>query len=153
LIKAGLAHRGFALIDVISPCVTFNDHEGSTKSYQFTRDHYHPAIHADFVPPSEEILADYEEGAAMPVILHDGSTIVLRKVDQAYDPTNRAQSLAMLQESQAAGEIMTGVLYIDESKPEMHEVCQTTDDPLLDLDYRRLCPGSGKLAALQDRFR
>ncbi len=153
MIKAGLAHRGFALIDVISPCVTFNDHEGSTKSYQFTRDHYHPAIHADFVPPSEEILAEYEEGSAMPVVLHDGSTIVLRKADENYDPTNRATALAMLQESQAAGEIMTGVLYIDESKPEMHEVNQQTGDPLQNLDYKRLCPGNKRLAELQDRFR
>ena len=153
LIKAGMAHRGFALIDVVSPCVTFNDHEGSTKSYRFTREHYHPAIHADFIPPSEEILADYEEGAAMPVVLHDGSTIVLRKAETNYEPTDRASVLRRLQEAQDNGEILTGVLYIDESKPEMHEINQTTDEPLLGIDHSRLCPGSEKLAAQLDRFR
>jgi 2-oxoglutarate ferredoxin oxidoreductase subunit beta len=153
LIKAGMAHRGFALIDVVSPCVTFNDHEGSTKSYRFTREHYHPAIHADFIPPSDEILADYEEGAAMPVVLHDGSTIVLRKAEANYEPTDRASVLQRLQEAQDNGEILTGVLYIDESKPEMHELNQTTDEPLLGIDHSRLCPGSEKLAAQLDRFR
>ena len=80
-------HRGFAVIDVISPCVTFNDHEGSTKSYDFTRKHYHPAIYTDFVPPAKEIRAEYDAGQAMPVQMHDGTRIVLRKVDGAYDPT------------------------------------------------------------------
>jgi 2-oxoglutarate ferredoxin oxidoreductase subunit beta len=153
LIKAGLAHRGFAVIDVISPCVTFNDHEGSTKSYKFTRDHYHPAIHADYVPPSQEILAEYDEGSAMPVELHDGSKIVLRKIDEYYDPTDRSAALTQIQQAQTDGEIITGLLYIDESKPEMQEINRMPSVPLATMSYEKLCPGNDKLQALQDRFR
>src|SRR3954463_12867398 len=86
LIQAGLRHKGFALIDVLSPCVTFNDHEGSTKSYQYTREHYDAAVHADFVPFQREISAEYAAGDAIPVVLHDGSRILLRKIDANYDP-------------------------------------------------------------------
>lgn len=153
LIKAGLSHRGFAFIDVISPCVTFNDHEGSTKSYEFTRKHYHPAIYTDFVPPAQEIRTAYGTGEAMPVKLHDGSTIVLRKADGAYDPTDRAAAYAYLQSRQAAGEIVTGLLHIDEGRADMHELANTPPGPLAELPYGRLCPGSKALAALQDRLR
>src|SRR5689334_18188826 len=90
LIQAALRHKGFALIDVLSPCVTFNDHEGSTKSYEFVRDHYDEVVHADFVAPAQEITTQYSAGEAMPVTMHDGSRILLRKLDPAYDPTNRA---------------------------------------------------------------
>src|SRR5512138_69185 len=92
LIQAGLKHKGFALIDVLSPCVTFNDHEGSTKSYAYTREHYEPAVHADFVPLEREIVADYKEGEALPVTMHDGSRILLRKLDPSYDPTRRGKA-------------------------------------------------------------
>jgi len=153
LIKAGFRHRGFAMIDVISPCVTFNDHEGSTKSYNFTRQHYHPAIHADFVPPTAEIRAEYEAGAAMPVQLHEGGQIVLRKVDEDHDPTDRAAAMSYLQRHQAMGEIVTGLLYIDVQEMTMHEVSNTTEVPLNELGYDKLCPGSGELYALQQRFR
>src|SRR4029434_5774575 len=84
LIQAGLRHKGFAMIDVLSPCVTFNDHEGSTKSYEFVRDHYDEVVHADFVPPAAEITTSYAAGEAMPVTMHDGSRILLRKLDPAY---------------------------------------------------------------------
>src|ERR1700739_4245644 len=90
LIQAGLRHNGFALIDVISPCVTFNDHEGSTKSYAYTRKHQLPVVAADFVPPAREITTSYEAGEAADVVLHDGSTLRLRKVARDYDPTDRA---------------------------------------------------------------
>ena len=88
LIQAALKHKGFALIDVLSPCVTFNDHEGSTKSYEYTREHYDAAVQADFVPFQREISADYAEGDVLPVVLHDGSRIVLRKLEAGYDHTN-----------------------------------------------------------------
>ncbi|MCE7901792.1 MAG: 2-oxoacid:ferredoxin oxidoreductase subunit beta [Gammaproteobacteria bacterium PRO9] len=153
LIKAGMKHRGFAAIDVISPCVTFNDHEGSTKSYEFTRKHSMTAIYTDFVPPAEEIRAEYEAGEAMPVQLHDGSRIVLRKADGAYDPTDRAAAFAYLQQRQQAGEIVTGLLYIDETKPDMHELANTPAGPLGTLPFAAVCPGSKVLASLQDRFR
>ncbi len=153
LLKAGIRHNGFALVDVISPCVTFNDHEGSTKSYQFTREHYHPAIHADYIPPAAEIRAKYDEGCAMPLTLHDGSQIVLRKVDPDYDPTGRAAAIAHLQKLSAAGEIVTGLLYIDENKPEMHALNRTTDTALNKLPFERLCPGRDALRTLQQGFR
>jgi 2-oxoglutarate ferredoxin oxidoreductase subunit beta len=153
LIKAALSHKGFALIDVISPCVTFNDHEGSTKSYKFTREHYHPAIHTDFVPPSEEIRAEYAAGKAMPVKLHDGSQIILRKVDEAFDPTDKVRAWSYLEQQREAGEIVTGLLYLDESQQEMHEINQLPDQPLNRVGFDRLCPGSETLGKLQARFR
>jgi len=153
LLMAGLQHRGFAMVDVISPCVTFNDHEGSTKSYEYTREHYHPAIMADFVPPAEEIMAKYNEGEAIPVKLHDGGTIVLRKLDKDYDPTDRISAITNLMRSQAAKEITTGLLYIDESQPEMHEVNNTSKTPLRDLPYSKVCPGNDVLQKVQGRYR
>jgi 2-oxoglutarate ferredoxin oxidoreductase subunit beta len=153
LLKAGLSHKGFAVIDVISPCVTFNDHEGSTKSYEYTRQHFHPAIATDYIQPSKEILAQYAEGEAMPVALHDGSQIVLRKVDRDYDPTDRAFVYSFLEKHQVAGEIITGLLYYDDSQREMHDLSQICDEPLSSLDCRDLCPGRAALASLQDRFR
>jgi len=153
LLKAALKHRGFAMIDVISPCVTFNDHEGSTKSYQFTRQHYHPAIYADFVPPSDEIRAEYEAGRAMPVKMHDGTEIVLRKVGADYDPTDRSAAFTFIEQHNAAGEIVTGLLYIDEAKPDMHELAKTPAMPLGTMDYSKLCPGQSGLDKLQERLR
>jgi 2-oxoglutarate/2-oxoacid ferredoxin oxidoreductase subunit beta len=153
LLKAGLKHSGFGMIDIISPCVTFNDHEGSTKSYEYTRQHFHKAIQADFVPPSKEIKAQYAAGEAMPVELHDGSTIVLRKVDNAYDPTNKAQAAAYLRDRQAAGEITTGLLYIDESQREMHDLSGSSAVPMSQIPYDVLTPGSDMLQKIQSRMR
>jgi 2-oxoglutarate ferredoxin oxidoreductase subunit beta len=153
LIKAGLKHRGFGMIDIISPCVTFNDHKGSTKSYEYTREHYHPLIATDYVHPAQEIRAKYDEGESMRVELHDGSAIVLRKLDREYDPTNRISAMGSLMEASAAGEITTGLLYLDESVPGMHEVNNTTDTPLIDVPYDALCPGNETLAKLQSRYR
>ena len=127
LIQAGLQHQGFALIDVLSPCVTFNDHEGSTKSYAYTREHYEPAVHADFVPLEREITADYGEGETLPVVMHDGSRIVLRKLDAAYDPTNRTTAAAQIQERMKEGEYLTGLLYVEPSQSEFHELNATPD--------------------------
>jgi len=153
ILKAGLIHNGFALVDIISPCVTFNDHEGSTKSYEFTRQHYHPVIHADFVPPSKEIKAKYEEGEAMPVKLHDGTQIVLRKVGKGYDPTDRGAIFHYLDEHQKAGEIVTGLLYVDEAPPDLHAVNNLSSTPLASLSNDQLCPGNAALQKLQARFR
>ncbi len=103
LIQGALKHKGFALVDVISPCVTFNDHDGSTKSYAHTRRHFHHVTDLDFIMPAEEIRASYDEGEAMPVEMHDGSKIVLRKVDAGYDPTSRAIAFKYLRERFNAG--------------------------------------------------
>ena len=153
LLKAGLSHKGFAVIDVISPCVTFNDHEGSTKSYEYTRQHFHPAIATDYVHPSEEIVAKYDAGEALSVSLHDGSQIVLRKVDRDYDPTDRAFVYSFLEKHQMAGEIITGLLYYDDSQHEMHDLSKIVDQPLSSLDHADLCPGQSVLQELQNNFR
>jgi 2-oxoglutarate ferredoxin oxidoreductase subunit beta len=130
LIKAGLKHKGFALIDVISPCVTFNDHESSTKSYAHTRQFYHRAIHADYIEPKAAIKAAYQDGEAMPVELHDGSTIVLRKCAEGYDATNRMSALQYLEEHRQKGEVVTGLLYVKETGRDFHTMNRTIAAPL-----------------------
>ncbi|MFM2130148.1 MAG: hypothetical protein RL477_1694, partial [Pseudomonadota bacterium] len=151
LIKAGLRHRGFALIDIISPCVSFNDHEDSSMSYKYTYSHMHTA--ADLIEDKPEITADYPEGAVLPVTMHDGSVIYLRKTDPDYDPTDRARAFDYVMRHQEKGEILTGLLYIDESRADMHESNKTVAGALNTFDYDKLCPGSDALAQLQNRYR
>ena len=153
LIKAGLKHKGFALIDVVSPCVSFNDHKGSTKSYAHTYEYYHKAVHADYIPPSAEIVTAYEEGAIMPVQLHDGGMIQLRKLDEDYDPTSRVSAFTKVMESQARDEILTGLLYIDESQKDMATQNRLGGRPLGQIPYAKLNPGLDKLKALQAGFK
>ena len=153
LIKAGLKHKGFALIDVISPCVSFNDHKGSTKSYAHTYEYYHKAVHADYVPPSEEIRASYEEGNVMPVELHDGGIIQLRKLDETYDPRDRAAAFSRVMEAQQKQEIVTGLLYIDETQPDLQALQNMGTQPLNSLPYEALNPGNDRLKELQKEFR
>jgi 2-oxoglutarate ferredoxin oxidoreductase subunit beta len=153
LIRAALHHKGFALIDVLSPCVTFNDHEGSTRSYVYTREHYEEAVHADFVPVAREISVDYAEGESLPVTLHDGSRVVLHKVDAGYDPTDRSAALARIVERQRNHEYLTGLLYIDPEQPELHELGQTPDVALNTVPYERLNPGAAALAKTLSRYR
>jgi 2-oxoglutarate/2-oxoacid ferredoxin oxidoreductase subunit beta len=153
LIQGALMHKGFALVDVISPCVTFNDHEGSTKSYAHTRQFYHHVVDADFVPPAQEIRTAYAEGSAMPVEMHDGSKIVLRKVDESYDPTSRGAAFAYLRDRFNDGEITTGLLYMDESRKEMHEVMGNTQTPLSQLPLDTLHPGADELKKINNRYR
>jgi 2-oxoglutarate ferredoxin oxidoreductase subunit beta len=153
LLKGALMHRGFALVDIVSPCVTFNDHEGSTKSYAHTRQFYNHVMDMDYIPPSEEIKAAYADGDAMPIKMHDGSTIVLRKVDKDYDLTSRATAFRYLRQRFNAGEITTGLLYLDESRAEMHELLGNVDTPLSQLPLDGLMPGSEELKKLQNRYR
>ena len=153
LIQGALSHDGFALVDVISPCVTFNDHEGSTKSYAHTRQFYHHVVDADFIPPAEEIKAEYDKGSAMPVELHDGSKIVLRKIDNEYDPTSRAATFKYLRERFNAGEIVTGLLYIDKSRKEMHDLMGNIDTPLAQYPLDKLHPGGAELKKILSRYR
>jgi 2-oxoglutarate ferredoxin oxidoreductase subunit beta len=153
LIKAGLKHKGFALIDVLSPCVTFNDHEGSTKSYEFVRDHYDEVVHADFVAPAETITAQYAEGEAMSVTMHDGSRILLRKLDPNYDPTDRGKAFTYLRDKQAQSEYLTGLIYYDDSAPEFHEVNGTSVTPMNQLPYEALSPGKAGLQKIMARYR
>jgi 2-oxoglutarate ferredoxin oxidoreductase subunit beta len=153
LIQAALHHPGFALIDVISPCVTFNDHEGSTRSYGYTREHYLEAVHADFVPPAGEISISYAEGAVVPVTMHDGSRIMLRKVDSEFDATNRGAALARIRERLRENEYLTGLLHVSDSQAEFHELNQTPDEALNQIPYARLNPGPEALAKVMARYR
>jgi 2-oxoglutarate ferredoxin oxidoreductase subunit beta len=153
ILKAAINHRGFALVDVISPCVTFNDHSGSTKSYLYTRKHTVRATESDFVPPANEIVAEIGQTGTTSVRLHDGSVVKFRSVPDNYDPTDRATVMSCLQEHQGRGEIVTGLLYLDESAPDVHEMSLTADRPLVDIPYEELCPGSAALDALQEEYR
>jgi 2-oxoglutarate/2-oxoacid ferredoxin oxidoreductase subunit beta len=153
ILKAGIRHKGFALVDVISPCVTFNDHEGSTKSYLYTRQHQLPVVDADFVPPAAEITASVPEGGVTQVTMHDGSVLRLRKVEPDYDPTERAAVWSYLYERQRSGEVPVGLLFVDERGVEMHEGAKTVKKPLTQVPYEELCPGSAALDALQEAYR
>jgi len=153
LLQAGMRHKGFALIDVLSPCVTFNDHEGSTKSYAYTREHYEPAVNVDFIPLEREITAQYAAGEALPVVMHDGTRIVLRKLDASHDPTDRTAAAAHVQARMHEGEYLTGLLYLDPTPRDFHEINQTPDEPLNRLPFEKLSPGSQALGKLLARYR
>ena len=153
LIKAGVKHRGCAVLDVVSPCVTFNDHEGSTKSYAYTREHYNPAVSADYIPPSEEITVEYDEGESMLVTMHDGSSILLKKTDSSYIPTLRSAAMRYLEAHSSRGEVVTGLLFINEDIPLVHDIQGTSAQPLTEKEFSSLNPGSKALAKLQNRMR
>jgi len=153
LLQAGLQYRGFALIDVLSPCVTFNDHEGSTKSYQYTREHYEPAVQADFVPRQPEITVDYGEGEAIPVTMHDGSRIVLRKIDASYDPLDADAAHSSVQQKLRRQEYLTGLLHVRPDGQDFHAINGTPERPLNQLPFAALSPGSQALDQVLQRFR
>ncbi len=153
LLKAGLTHKGFAFIDVISPCVTFNDHEGSTKSYAYTRENTVEVVSADFVAPAKAIVTDYEPGSVREVVMHDGSTVRLRKVAEDYDPADRDQAYSYIRRKQREGEVVTGLLYMSADSKDMHAQSGTVSAPLVQLPFDQLCPGSAELAKLQKQFR
>jgi len=152
ILKAAFTHRGFALVDVVSPCVTFNDHEGSTKSYKHTRKNTLRATQADWVPPQSEILAQISKSGTTSVAMHDGSVVNFSAVPKDYDPTDRRKVAAYL-DDQPANAVVTGLLYIDPSAPDMHELGQSSPTPLRDLAYEKLCPGSAELERMQEEFR
>jgi len=153
ILKAGLSHNGLALIDVISPCVTFNDHEGSTKSYKFTREHEVEISAADFVPLRREITATPAESGVSVVAMHDRNTVRFRKTPDGYDATNREDAYAHVRACQLRHEIATGLLFIDETGQDMHAISKTVQMPLIDVPYEQLCPGNAALQTLMDRYR
>lgn len=153
ILKAGLSHNGLALIDVISPCVTFNDHEGSTKSYKFTREHEVEISAADFVPLRREITATPAEAGVSVVTMHDGSTVRFRKTPDGYDATNREDAYAHVRACQLRHEVATGLLFIDEGGQDMHAISRTVQMPLIDVPYEQLCPGNAALQTLMERYR
>ncbi len=151
ILKAALSHRGFALVDVISPCVTFNDHEGSTKSYRYTRQHQSPVVETDFVPPASEITAEYDDETS--ITMHDGSVVRFSKVPDGYDPSDRDIVTTYLRDNQSRGVIPTGLLFLDPAGNEMHAANKTVAAPLASLSYEQLCPGASALEALQKSYR
>ncbi|MGB6743793.1 MAG: 2-oxoacid:ferredoxin oxidoreductase subunit beta [Terracidiphilus sp.] len=130
MLKAAIAHKGTVMLDVISPCVTFNDHEGSTKSYKFLQEHDEPINEIGFVPSFENIEVDYDSGQVLDVQMHDGSSLRLRKLLEDYDPTDRIKAVRILMESHEKGEILTGVFYIDTKKPTFIDLLNVVDEPL-----------------------
>ena len=153
ILKAALAHRGFALVEVISPCVTFNDHEGSTKSYRHTREHLHELDAVDFVPLRQAVEAEFGEDTRLVVRMPDGSLVRFRDLEEGYDPSDRDAAYAHVRRCQAAGELATGLLYIDPASRDLHDVGATVPEPLYDLPFESLCPGNGALAELMGEFR
>jgi 2-oxoglutarate/2-oxoacid ferredoxin oxidoreductase subunit beta len=153
ILKAAIAHNGLSLIDVISPCVTFNDHPGSTKSYGYMKDHEEALHELDFVPAYEDIAVDIPEGEVMDVTLHDGSHLRIRKLHRDYDPTNRATAAAVLEESEAKGEVLTGVLYVNTSKPTFVELLNMSDDTLATLPQSRTRPDKAVLDQVMEELR
>jgi len=153
ILKAALTHKGFALVDVISPCVTFNDHEGSTKSYRYTREHREDVAPIDFVPLRREITAESEPGAVTAVTMHDGSVVRFRRVAEDYDPTDRDAAYLYVRRLQERGEVPMGLLYIQPDSADMHAVNRTVDRPLVELPYEELCPGAAALDQLMEEYR
>ncbi len=153
LIKAAINHPGFAFLNVISPCVTFNNNVGSTKSYDFVRQHIDATSTIDFVPVMEEITTSYEEGSTQRVKMHDGSSIQLHKLDQEWDPLNRISAVTALQNAKAKGEILTGLLYMDPDCKDLHSIINTSDTPLNVMTKEVLCPGSDMLAEINADLR
>jgi len=145
LIRAAIAHQGAAVIDVLSPCIAFNNHAGSTKSYDYVRAHNEAVTRLDFLPPREEITVDYDEGEVTDVRQHDGSIIRLRKRHADYDPTDRTRAMTYIQEHAALGELVTGLLYVDPESSDLHRQIGSVDVPLNTLAAAELCPGAGAL--------
>ena len=153
MIKAALLHKGFAFIDVVSPCVMFNNHDGSTKSYSYVRQHSENVVYADFVPEQDEITVDYDPGTSEDVRMPDGSILRLRKLAEDYDPRSRVEALTYVQRAQQEGEVVTGLLYVEEEPVDCHEMLGTASTPFSELDETTLCPGSETLQQLNDGFR
>ena len=153
LIKAAISHKGFAFIDVISPCVTFNNNMGSTKSYEFVRDHIEATGTVDFVPMREEITTSYRPGSSQEVTLHDGSVVHLHKLDDKLDIHNRRSALDLIQEYKAEGKILTGLMFMDPESGDLHETIGTVHKPLRNLTERELCPGNSVLQNINAGFR
>jgi len=140
LIKAGLSHRGIAILDIISPCVTFNNQDEATHSYAWGKEHEVALHELAYVPPAEEIMVDYEEGEVKEVCLHDGSMVILKKLDRDYDPTNRSEAMHILEEANANNWLITGLIYINNEPPSLIEQYNLTDEPLNRLTEERLRP-------------
>jgi 2-oxoglutarate ferredoxin oxidoreductase subunit beta len=153
ILKAALAHRGTAMLDVLSPCVTFNDHEGSTKSYSYVKDHDDPLGEISFVPFFEDITVEHEPGTTKEVELHDGSMLYLRKLPEDFDPTDKIQAIRTLHEVSRRGEFATGVIYVEPDREDFTELLNMVDEPLATLPLERVRPPKAALDEIMESLR
>jgi 2-oxoglutarate ferredoxin oxidoreductase subunit beta len=153
MLKAAIAHKGTVMLDVVSPCVTFNDHEGSTKSYKYVKDHEESLQEVSFVPHFEDIAVDYDAGSTLDVTMHDGSHLRLRKLEENYDPTSRLNALTRLTEAHERGEVLTGVFYVNPQAPSFLDMLNMTDEPLATLPESVTRPGREVLEAAMEELR
>ena len=152
MLKAAIAHQGTVLLDVISPCVTFNDHEGSTKSYKYMQEHDDAVGEIGLVPHFEDLAVDYDHDTTTDVELHDGSHLRLRKIHQDYTPTDKVLALKMLMESHEKGEVLTGIFYVDTQKTDFVTLLNMVDEPLATLAEERVRPSRAVLAEIMQDY-
>ncbi len=153
MLKAAVAHRGTVMLDVISPCVTFNDHEGSTKSYKFMQDHDEPLQEINFIPSFEDIDVEYDAGTTLEVPMHDGSRLRLRKIEEDYDPTDKVGAVTRMNEAKRDGEILTGVLYVNPESQTFLDMLNLTEEPLATLPQSVVRPGREVLEQVMEELR
>ncbi len=153
LMQAAMTHKGFALIDIVSPCVTFNNHAGSTKSYDYTRDHVQAGSVVDFVPVAQEITLDQIQGSTQNVELHNGDSVRLSKLSKDYDPTDRGHAIRTLLEHKAQDKLMTGLIYIEPESDNFHDTLNIPKTPLNSLKEDVLCPGKSALTSINEGLR
>jgi 2-oxoglutarate/2-oxoacid ferredoxin oxidoreductase subunit beta len=153
MLKAAIAHHGTVMLDVVSPCVTFNDHEGSTKSYKYMKDHEEPLQDISFVPVFEEIDVEYDPGTTVEVTMHDGSKLRLSKLEEDYDPTHRNDAIHRLHEAHDKGEVLTGVFYVNPQAPTFIDMLNMTDEPLATLPESVVRPGREVLEQVMEELR
>jgi 2-oxoglutarate ferredoxin oxidoreductase subunit beta len=152
MLKAAIAHNGTVMLDVVSPCVTFNDHEGSTKSYKYMKDHEEPLHDVTFVPAFEDIAIEYDPGTSVAVTMHDGSQLRLRKLEEDYDPTSKLLAIKRLAEAKEANEVLTGVFYVNPKAPTFLDMINMTEDALATLSQERVRPGREALKAIMEEL-
>lgn len=153
LLRAALSHDGLAVVDVISPCVAFNDHAGSTKSYSYMKDHEEPLHEIDFIPFFNDIEVDLEDGGVREVTLHDGSRVVLHKLERDYDPSSRLNAVTRLHQASDSDEVLTGLLYLDQSRPSFTKTLNLVDQPLASLPESVTRPSAEALELINEEFR
>ncbi|HKS76357.1 MAG TPA: 2-oxoacid:ferredoxin oxidoreductase subunit beta [Terriglobales bacterium] len=153
MLKAAISHKGTVMLDVVSPCVTFNDHEGSTKSYKYMKDHEEPLQEVSFVPSFEEINVDYDPGTTVEVTMHDGSRLRLRKLEEEYDPKNRIEAIHRLNAAHEKGEVLTGVFYVNPTAPSFIDLLNVTDEPLATLPESKVRPSREALEEAMEELR
>jgi len=153
ILKAAIAHRGTSMIDVVSPCVTFNDHEGSTKSYKYMKDHEEPIQDINFIPSFGEIDVEYDPGSTVEVTMHDGSRLRLRKIEEDFDATNKITSIKRLMEAHENDEVLTGVFYVNPQAPTFIDMLNITEESLTTLPESVIRPGREVLEQVMEELR